>query len=486
MYLKTLLNHVEYEWLKGHDVDITGISIDTRTLNPGDLFFCIVGETTYDSHLFIDEAAAKGASAVVLERPCEVNHDIPVISVKSSRIALSTIAVNFYGDPSAHMNLIGVTGTNGKTSVTYYLESILQSAGRSPGVIGSSNARINGVAADIAYKTPTTPDTPELLRILDRMHGSGVSDVCMEVTSHALALHKVDGLKFKAGIFTNLTQDHLDFHKTMDRYLCAKKRLFEFCKTGIINADDMAAAEIIGSAPCGVITYGINSRSDIQAYDILYGNGGVSFSVDLNGSSQRFNINVPGKFSVYNALAAISAAAALSVPAEYIIEGLGAMTGVPGRFQSLPNTAGISVIIDYAHTPDALANIIRSAREFTAGRIITVFGCGGDRDKTKRALMGRIAGSLSDLCYVTTDNPRSEDPDDIIAEIERGITETDCVYRSIADRNTAINASVADAIPNDTVIIAGKGSEEYQEFNGRTIRFSDAQTAADALHRREG
>ena len=479
MDLKTLLKNVEYGYIREGNAEITGISIDSREVRPGDLFFCIAGLHN-DSHLFLNDVLKRGAAAIIAERLCEADGGAPVAIVRSSREALSRIAVDFYGDPSASFNLIGVTGTNGKTSVTYLLEAILNEAGRRPGVIGTLNARVNGAETGVSFKTSTTPDTPELLKILEIMRSSGATDVCMEVSSHSLALNKVDGLKFKIGIFTNLTQDHLDFHHTMEEYKRAKKRLFSLCGTGIINRDDETAGEFIEGAGCGVLTYGTRGGCDIKAYDIEHGTGGVKFSADIYGAETRFELNVPMRFTVYNALAAIGAAVVLKIPADRMRSGLKNFTGVPGRAQSVPNDLGVGIIVDYAHTPDALYNVLRSARELCAGKLITVFGCGGDKDRSKRPVMGRIAGELSDRSIITSDNPRSEEPMDIIAEIERGMIEAGGFYEIYEDRRAAIYAAVSSAKRGDTVVIAGKGHEEYQEFKDRTIRFADAEVAAAA------
>jgi len=473
------LANVEHNFLYGGDAEITGLSIDSREVAPGDLFFCIKG-LTHDSHLFAVDAVKRGAAAVVAERPCDV-FGVPVVLVGSSRKALGRMASNFYGDPASGMNLIGVTGTNGKTSVTYYLESILNAAGRKPGVVGTMKARALGGEIDVKYKTSTTPDTPELMKILAAMRGAGATDVCMEVTSHSLALYKVDGLRFKAGVFTNLTQDHLDFHGTMEDYKAAKKRLFALCETGVTNADDAAAKEMTDGAGCGVLTYGIYSDCDIRAADIEYDAYGARFTAALYGEELRFYVSAPVKFAVYNALAAIAAAVVLDIPAGHISDGLKNFSGVPGRFQRVPNDAGVTVVVDYAHTPDGLKNVLGSARELCGGRLICVFGCGGDRDKSKRREMGRIAGELSDHVFVTSDNPRSEEPMDIIKEIEKGVLETGRPYEIYEDRKAAIYAAVARAKRGDTVVVAGKGHEEYQEFKNRTVRFVDAEVAADAL-----
>ena len=477
MDLLNLLKNIEYKLLQGENAEITGISMDTREIQPGDLFVCIKG-FNHDSHDYIKDAVKKGAAAIIAEKPCTAD-GIPVVLVESSRKALAYIAVNFYNDPAASFNLIGVTGTNGKTSVTYMIEAILKEAGRLPGVIGTLKARA-GFDINVPFKTSTTPDTPELIKILSKMRDLNATDVCMEVSSHALALYKVDGLKFKIGIFTNLTQDHLDFHHTMENYFNAKKRLFTLCETGVINLDDKASQRIIEESPCKILTYGMGVNCGIRAFNIAYDTNGISFDTIINEETIRFKIPMPVKFAVSNALAAIAAAVLLNIPLEKIRLGLSNLN-IPGRFQSIPNTKGFEVVVDYAHSPDALENILKSARDFTKGNIITVFGCGGDRDKAKRKIMGEIAGNFSDLCIITSDNPRSEDPMEIIYEIEKGVKNTNCEYKKFEDRKTAIYEAVNRAKSGDMVIIAGKGHEDYQELKNGKIHFDDAETARQAL-----
>ena len=404
---KELVSAVPHTTVTGGDCPVTGLSADTRSVRPGDMMFCIKG-LNYDAHGHIGEALNRGAAAFVTERPCAFGIGAPAVLVDSARRALSLIAEKFYNNPSDSMHFIGVTGTNGKTSVTYFIEAILREAGYTTGVIGTLKAAVNGEDMGVKFTTSTTPDTLELYGVIRQMREQNVNGVAMEVSSHSLALYKTDGIKFKTGVFTNLTRDHLDFHHTMGEYLNAKKRLFTLCETGVINKDDGAYGELISNIDCKIITYGINEDCDIRAGGIDYNENGVSFTAKIYGENILFEIPVYGRFNVYNALAAIGAAVSVNVPAGKIREGLRGLKGIPGRFQTVPNDKNVNVLVDYAHTPDGLSNVLRTAREMSKGRLIAVFGCGGDRDRQKRPMMGKAAGSIADCCVVTSDNPRSE------------------------------------------------------------------------------
>ena len=486
MKLSELLKDVEYKIISGSvDIDISALTIDSRKAKEGVLFICIKGFST-DGHKYIPSAVANGCSAVI----CECETDIPdgvnaVFVPKGSREALAKIASAFYGEPSKKFRLIGVTGTNGKTSSTYFMETILRGLGRKTGVIGTVGITVDGEKLDIEFATSTTPDTIELQAIFAEMAKRGVEDVIMEVSSHGLELKKVDGSDFDTCIFTNLTQDHLDFHKTMENYCAAKAKLFKMCKYGIINADDKWAKEIEKHADCKFTTFGMENDADLKAYNIEYLMDRVNFTVDIDGKAVDFVLHVPGRFSVYNALGVIGAALSMGIPAEEVQKGIANIKGVPGRIQNIPNDLGINVIVDYAHTPDGVENILNAVREFTKGRIITVFGCGGDRDRTKRPIMGEIAGRLSDHCVVTSDNPRSEEPIDILKEIEPGVRSATENYELVVDRRDAIVKAVNMAQKGDSVVIAGKGHENYEIFKDKTIHFDDAEEAQKALEARK-
>lgn len=480
MKLFDLFKDVNYKILKGDNCEITGLSMDSRSIKNGHLFVCIEGLKS-DSHDFIEQAINNGAKAVIVEKDVDLsNMNATIVKVDNSRIALSYVASRFYNDPHKKLNIIGITGTNGKTSTTYFIESILEQYNKKVGVIGTIEKRIAGVKIDTELSNSTTPDSIELMQIFNDMVGK-TDYVVMEVSSHALELHKVEGVEFEIAVFTNLTQDHLDFHKTFGNYVNAKSKLFEQCKHGIINVDDSYANDMIKNSDCEIITYSIDDESDIKAKNIEYHNDMVRFEVEIDDIVNEFIIPIPGKFTVYNSLAAIATAITLKIPIDVIIKGLKKIKGVPGRIQNIPNTKGISVIVDYSHTPDSLENIIKAVREYIKGNITTVFGCGGDRDKTKRPIMGRIAGELSDYCIITSDNPRTESPEIILSEVEVGVKETDCNYSKIIDRKEAIFYAIKNAKENDAIIIAGKGHENYQIFSDKTIHFDDVEVAIEAL-----
>ncbi len=481
MKLKDILENVEGSLVQGSlDTDIEDIVIDSRKAKENILFVAMVGLST-DAHKFIPSAYEQGCRAVITEHEADCPQDMTVFRTASARDALALMAANFYAHPSERLDMIGVTGTNGKTSSTYFIESILNCCGRKSGVIGTVGVTVGGVKQDIHMTTSTTPDTLELNSIIKLMADKGCDDAIMEVSSHGLALKKTKGIKFKVGVFTNLTQDHLDFHKTMENYCDAKAKLFTMCEKGVINIDDPWADKIMEKATCQIMTYSIDKPSDLRAKNIEYKMDRVLFTVNIEGKDRDFELMVPGRFSVYNALCAIGTALSMGISCEDIIKGIGNIHGVPGRIQNIKNDKGFNVIVDYAHTPDGLENIISSVREFTHGRIITVFGCGGDRDRTKRPIMGEIVARLSDYAIVTSDNPRSEEPEEILKEIEAGVKPVTDKYEMIVDRRQAIKRAVAIAKKGDSVIIAGKGHEDYQILKDKTIHFDDTEVAKEAL-----
>lgn len=482
MKLKEVLKNLEYEVLSGSaDAEIEAITIDSRKVKKNTLFVAIEGFTV-DGHRFIPSAVKDGASAVICTRPLpEYDKNAAYIRVKNSRFVLGYCAKNFYKNPTGDMNVIGVTGTNGKTSTTYFLEEILKEDNRKTGVIGTVEIRANGEHLDYKLPTSTTPDTIELNTILCNMKERGCTDVAMEVSSHGLQLYKVDGVEFQVGVFTNLTQDHLDLHGTMENYLKAKARLFKMCRVGVINADDSYSEKIRALSSCRIVTYGIKRDCDIKAANIEYKQDRVIFDVLYKGESHNVTLMIPGQFSVYNALAAIGGALCSGVAMETVIKALGNIKGVPGRIQNVASGRDFGVFVDYAHTPDGVLNIINAVREFTRGRVITVFGCGGDRDRTKRPIMGEISARLSDYSIITSDNPRTEEPMDIIKEIEAGVKPLTDKYEISVSRKDAIYRAIEMAKPGDSVIIAGKGHEDYEIFKDKTIHFDDAEVAREAL-----
>ncbi|MCX7715615.1 MAG: UDP-N-acetylmuramoyl-L-alanyl-D-glutamate--2,6-diaminopimelate ligase, partial [Clostridia bacterium] len=388
------------EWLDGHDdIEVTGIAYDSRKVEPGNLFVCIKG-FSQDGHSYAKAAAERGAAVIVAEDKIEVG--IPVFYVDDTRKAIAMLSSKFFGHPSRKFSLIGVTGTNGKTTVTYLIKSILECAGKRVGVIGTNQNIIGDKVLVTQSTTPTTPNALELQKLFAEMADSGAEYVVMEVSSHALDLDRVYGCEFDVGIFTNITQDHLDFHKTMENYLKAKAKLFNMCKVGIINIDDQGGRQIAKLAKCSLFTVGIENDADLRAEDIRIFAKGAEFTAEKDGKFYPVSISIPGKFSVYNAICAAGAALCLGIDMETVQKGLSRAKGVTGRVEVVDTDTDYTVLIDYAHTPDGLENIISTVREFAIGRVITLFGCGGDRDATKRAVMGEIAGKFSDYCIITS------------------------------------------------------------------------------------
>ncbi|WP_341877162.1 UDP-N-acetylmuramoyl-L-alanyl-D-glutamate--2,6-diaminopimelate ligase [Defluviitalea saccharophila] len=479
MRLCDLLNTIQYTVIQGsEELEIDNIAYDSRQVNSNTLFICIEGFKV-DGHNFALDAIKKGATALLVQK--EIN-DIPshitVIRVGNTREKMPYIASAFYNHPVKHMKLIGVTGTNGKTTTTFLIGKILEQYNKKIGLIGTIENRIGGKAVEASR---TTPESLDLQALFAQMLKEEVSHVVMEVSSHALDLNRVDACDFEIGVFTNLTLDHLDFHKTMENYRDAKAKLFRKCKYGIINIDDPHGKEIIKQADCKVITFGIENDADFKAYNIMMSSKGIEFSVTLEDQEIRFHLNTIGRFNIYNALGAIAAGYYLNIPIEVIKTALEDMEGVPGRVQRVESNRGFSVIVDYAHAPDGLENVLKTIKEFAEGRIITVFGCGGDRDRSKRPIMGEIAGKYSDFCIITSDNPRSEEPEDIIAEIEVGMQKTNCPYEKVVDRKEGIQRAIEAAKTKDIILIAGKGHETYQIIKDRVIHFDDVEVVKSIL-----
>ncbi len=483
MILKDILKGEKYSVLGGSDsADITSVEYDSRNVKKGSLFVCISGFKT-DGHKYINQAVKSGAAALCVEKDIEIPEGVSCVKVENTRHALAAASCNFYNRPADKMRLIGVTGTNGKTTTTYLIKSILERAGRKTGVIGTISNLIGDKAV---HAERTTPESLELNQLFCQMLDEGVEDVIMEVSSHSLDLNRVDCMNFAVGMFTNLTEDHLDYHKTMENYRDAKAKLFSISQNAVINIDDPYGDFMVKKAQGEIITTGINnSKAVLNAVNLVMRPSGVEFDFDYHKKTYHVVYGVPGKFSVYNAIGAIGAGILLGVPMDIIIEGIRCVKGVKGRFQVVDTVGGVTAIVDYSHTPDSLENMLKTAKEFVEGRIITVFGCGGDRDKMKRPIMGEIAGRLSDFCVITSDNPRSEDPDSIIDDIEPGTAKTGCDYVKIPDRREAIFYAIKMAGPNDFVAVAGKGHEDYQIFADRTIHFDDAEVIAEAFKEKE-
>lgn len=448
------------KWLEEHeDIDITGIAYDSRNVLPGNVFVCIKGFET-DGHKYAKTACANGAAVIVAEDEIEV--DVPVWYVENSRKTVAELACIYYDNPSEKFKLIGVTGTNGKTTITYLIKSILEASGIMTGVIGTNQNIIGDKVLVTQSTTPTTPNALELQQLFNEMAESDAECVVMEVSSHALDLDRVHGCHFDVGVFTNLTRDHLDFHKTMENYRVAKAKLFDISDKGVVNFDDEAGKKIIVEKDCDILKVGLSDGCDLRAENISITSSGADFDAVYNGKTYHVRIAIPGKFSVYNAVCAMGAAIQLGIDMDTIIKGLASASGVTGRVEVVPTDTDYTVIIDYAHTPDGLENIISTVQEFAEGDVITLFGCGGDRDNSKRAIMGEIAGNMSDFSIITSDNPRTEDPVSIINQIEEGMKKTDGKYTVIVDRREAIGYALDMAKKGDVIILAGKGQETYQ------------------------
>jgi len=475
-----MMDSIEYSLLQGENIEVNRIVIDSRKVKAGDVFICLEG-LNVDGHNFIDSAFALGAAAIVAGKDVKIPSSVTIVKVADTRAAMSIMAGNLHSWPSKKLKLMGVTGTNGKTSSTYFLEHVLTEAGKKTGLIGTVATKVGNEPVKTKFATSTTPDPVELQQIFGEMLSMGADSVVMEVSSHALELRKMEGLHFDVSIFTNLTQDHLDLHGTMENYAKAKARLFEISCTSIINVDDKYGKFMIENAAEKIITYSVSSPSDLKALNVRYTSSSVGFGLNIDSELMDFEIPIPGRFTVYNALGAIGAALSLNIPVKVIQKALKNLNGVPGRIQSIPNNKGIGVYVDYSHTPDSLENILTSVREFCTGKLIVIFGCGGDRDRKKRSIMGEIAAKLSDFAVITSDNPRSEDPEAIIAEVEAGVKPITSAYTKLTDRKEAIFYAVNMAKAGDCVIIAGKGHENYQEFADKTIHFDDAEEAAEAL-----
>ena len=475
--------------LSGDDAEITSIERDSRRVQEGALFVCITGAHV-DAHSFIPNAARAGARAILTERETvDVPEGVSVLHVRDLQAALDIIVPYFYDYPARAMRVIGITGTNGKTTTSYLVRAILRHAGRRVGLIGTIQVMMED---EVLPTANTTPDVIVMQQLLAEMRARGMEYVVMEVSSHALDQGRVAGIEFDTAVFTNLTQDHLDYHKTMENYARAKARLFELVseegvkqgKTAVLNADDAASEMMRAHTSCPVISYGVEQTADLMARDVHLAQDGMRLTLVHNGAAPLpLDIGITGLFNVYNVLAATGAALAERVPRADIAAALRAFTGVPGRFELVRAGQDFSVIVDYAHTPDGMENVLRTARAVTRGRIIAVFGCGGDRDRTKRPIMGRIGAALADIVVLTSDNPRTEDPAAILDEVETGVLPVIGAkpYEKLADRRTAICHAVRTARAGDTVVILGKGHETYQILKDGTIHFDDREAAREAI-----
>lgn len=465
-------------------IQITGIQYDSRKIELGNLFVAIKGLNS-DGHQFIQQALDRGAIAVLISDEEYATVEYPWILVEDSRLALAEISAAYYNNPSEQLTLIGVTGTNGKTTTTNLIAHILEAKGNSVGLIGTIHNRIG---QRIIESDRTTPESLELQCLLAQMVEEKIQYVVMEVSSHALELQRVACCAFDIAVFTNLSQDHLDYHRTMEDYCQAKTALFGMLdkskvksvpKTAIINIDDEHAANFMVATAVPVITYGLEKAASWQGQNVTITADGADFEVD----GSPVHLKLAGKFNVYNALAALACGCALGYETADVIAALETADGVAGRIQKVKGSEGYTVLVDYAHTPDGLRNVISTVRQFAKGRVITVFGCGGDRDKSKRAIMGEIAAELSHFCIITSDNPRTEEPNAIIADILSGVERIAKKeqYKVIVDRKEAIFYAVDMAKRDDVIILAGKGHEDYQEINGIKYHLDDYEIATEAI-----
>jgi UDP-N-acetylmuramoyl-L-alanyl-D-glutamate--2,6-diaminopimelate ligase len=453
-------------------VEIADLAYDARAAGPGSLFFCVPG-TRADGHEFAADAVANGAVALVVERPLEL--DVPQLVVPSARAAMAVVADEFFGRPTEELQVAGVTGTNGKTTTAFLLYAILAAAGRRPGLLGTIESRVGGERRPAIR---TTPEAIDLQRDFREMLDAGDKSAAIEATSHGSALGRLDQVRFRALVFTNLTQDHLDFHGTLEEYFHAKRRLFtETRPPAAVNVGDehgrLLAEELRGQN--ALLTFGLSDDAELRADDLELGPRGARFRAD----GIELETRLRGRFNVENVLGAVAAARLLEIPDDAIAYGVRELRGVPGRFEAVDEGQPFAVLVDYAHTPDSLENVLRTARDLAQNRVICVFGCGGDRDRGKRPLMGRIASELADVAIITSDNPRSEEPEAIIAEILAGAGDAEVE----ADRREAIARAIGEAAEGDVIVIAGKGHEQGQQFADRTIPFDDREVAREALRR---
>lgn len=480
MLLKDLLNDINILEVKGNvELDIRGVTYDSRKSLPGYLFICIDGFST-DGHQFAQQAVDNGAIALVVEKDITIIGEVTIIKVSNSREALAVVSAQWFGNPSKDLKLIGITGTKGKTTTTYMISSILEKAGHTVGLIGTV---ANCIGNEKIPARRTTPESYDLQEMFEKMRDKGADTIVMEVSSQGLKLHRVSSCDFDIGVFTNFSKDHIGGfeHPDMEDYFNSKKKLFSMSKMGIVNIDSPHGEKIIEGAPCQVFTYAIEKDADIRAQNIITNSDSVEFDCISPWFIRRFKVSVPGLFSVYNALAAISVCGLQGVDPDFICEGL-KVVQIPGRAEIVPTPGKpYTVMIDYAHTPDSLDNILSTVKDFVKGRLISVFGCGGDRDRSKRPAMGEISGHIADFTIITSDNPRTEEPSKIISDIEEGIKRTEGKYMVIEDRTEAIRHAMEMAEKDDVIVLSGKGHETYQIFRDKTIHYDEREIVENIL-----
>ncbi len=459
---------------KYSDAEVIDVTQDSRLVKEGSLYVCVKGNT-FDGHSVAEEMLENGAAAVVVER--DLGLDKQVI-VSDTRSIFSSVCANFFGNPAKNLKLIGLTGTNGKTTTTFLIKQILELTGKMVGLIGTVQ---NMVGDEIYPAKYTTPDPYELQSLFKKMVDAGCEYCVMEVSSQALAQGRVNGLQFHIGAFTNLTQDHLDYHKTWENYFNSKRILFKNSDIAITNADDKYGLEIVKDLPCKTVTYAVNTNNaDYCAKNVKFKSDGVEYEI-VSDFIGRVSCPIPGRFSVYNSLCAAAVALSLGIDYKSVLTAISKSNGVKGRIEVVPTNTDYTVIIDYAHSPDGLENIITSLREIAKNRVVTLFGCGGDRDRTKRPKMGKIAAELSDFCVVTSDNPRTENPSAIIEDILEGMKGVSTPYVVVENRKDAIRWAMENAQPDDIILLAGKGHETYQILPTGTIHFDEREAVAEIL-----
>ncbi len=485
MRLRDVAMYLGLDNINVPDIEVKNLQYDSRRIQPEDLFVALVGVKS-DGHDYIEKAIAQGAAAVLAERPMpELEGFVPILYCHNTRKATALLSALWHNFPDRNMRMIGVTGTNGKTTTTHLIKWVWDYYNINSGLIGTIQ---NSAGAKILPASHTTPEPVELGQLLAMMRDDNCANVVMEVSSHALKQNRVEGFHFDGAVFTNLTQDHLDFHGNFEDYLQSKIRLFTMlnrgditCKYGVINIDDAAAPSFIEVTKVPIWTYSIKKPATLQASEYHVTPKGTSFTLLYRGAEHQVEVPLTGQFNVYNVLAAMAVLLAEGMELGKITEALAKAPQVAGRFEKVDEGQNFTVIVDYAHTPDGLENVLTTARGIAKNRLITVFGCGGDRDRTKRPIMGRIAGKLSDYVIITSDNPRTEEPMDIIAEIEPGIKGVSQNYEIDADRRTAIRLAIKKARQGDVVVIAGKGHEDYQLVKGQVLSFDDRKVAREIL-----
>lgn len=480
MLLRELVKGLDIKGVQGSlEVDIASIAYDSRKTRQGTLFVCVEG-TVVDGHQYINDAIENGAKAFLVQRAVEVPEGITVIEIDDTRYGLAYVADAFFEHPSEKFNLIGITGTKGKTTTTYMVKSILETAGHNMGLIGTV---ANLIGSEVLYTSRTTPESLDLQSLFSDMVEKKVDSTVMEVSSQGLELHRVARCDFDIGVFTNFSRDHIGpkEHASLEDYFNAKAKLFKMCKKAIINIDNEHGRKLLELAECPVITYGLDEKADIRATEIVKKTAHTSFLLTSPWGSTTIETDLQGEFNVYNALAAIGSCCCIpGITLEHVKIGLTSVS-VPGRMESVRTGGNYSVLIDYAHTPDSLEKVLSTVKEFASGRVVSLFGCGGDRDKGKRPAMGTISGNIADFTIITSDNPRTEEPEMIINDIEAGIAKTDGKYIKITDRRQAIKFALENAQEEDIIVLAGKGHETYQQFKDKTIHFDEREVVDELL-----